>query len=325
MAVPDPTEIAPWYLRNITQALALDETTGTVYLNTNAQIIGNVTIGASVDSHVSELGNVDISGTTLPATVYQGTDPWTVSVDNQSTDLTVADSNYEMNVARGLVAGQSLDFKNGYCPNMTAGGKTIWSQGTLYPWSSWTTSQQLHIISDSASDTGQTIHIDGLDSSYNPVSETVTTNGLTSVTTSHSYLRINHVYIAAGNTNVGTITQRLVSGTGTVIGAMVPGNARNKQGVFTVPNGYTAYILYGDVTSYKNGQGQVDGQVDMMVRMSQSTPFMNSFTGIASNGQFRNDFNVPLAVPQHADIDVRFNSSGTCTVACNWEMILIAN
>jgi hypothetical protein len=232
-----------------------------------------------------------------------------------------------MNVARGLVTGQYSEFKNGYCASMAAAGgqKTIWSQAIAYPWSSWTTAQRLYIISDSASDTGQTIYIDGLDGSYNKISETVTTNGLTAVATTQNFLRINHVYITAGNTNVGNITQRLTSGIGTVIGGMLPGLARNKQAVFTVPAGYTAYILYGDVTSYKNGSGQVDGQVDMMVRMSQTTPFINVFAGIASNGQFRNDFVVPLVAPQRADINVMFNPSGTCTVACNWQMIMVPN
>lgn len=34
MAVPDPTEVSPWYLRNINQALALDESTGNVFIRT---------------------------------------------------------------------------------------------------------------------------------------------------------------------------------------------------------------------------------------------------------------------------------------------------
>ena len=48
MAEPNPSEVAPWYLRNITQALALDETSGNVYVRTgftgNIVIEGNVTI-----------------------------------------------------------------------------------------------------------------------------------------------------------------------------------------------------------------------------------------------------------------------------------------
>jgi hypothetical protein len=66
MAEPNPSEVSPWYLRNITQALALDETSGNVYVRTDANIsIGNanVTVG---NVGVTSLGNVDISGNTLP-------------------------------------------------------------------------------------------------------------------------------------------------------------------------------------------------------------------------------------------------------------------
>lgn len=83
MAVPTPSEVAPWYLRNITQALELDEATGNVFVRTNAAIIGNVSIG---NVAIGALGNIDISGNTLPVTidsgnvtVFQGTDPWIIS------------------------------------------------------------------------------------------------------------------------------------------------------------------------------------------------------------------------------------------------------
>ena len=69
MAFPEPTEVAPWYLRNINQALELDEATGNVFVRTNAAVIGNVSIG---NVAIGALGNVDISGNTLPVTVTSG-------------------------------------------------------------------------------------------------------------------------------------------------------------------------------------------------------------------------------------------------------------
>lgn len=50
MATPDPTEVAPWYLRNINQALQLDETTGNVFVRTGTgpfllQVIAEVVNG----------------------------------------------------------------------------------------------------------------------------------------------------------------------------------------------------------------------------------------------------------------------------------------
>lgn len=66
MAVPEPTEVAPWYLRNITQALELNEATGQVFVRTNAALIGNVTVG---NVAIGTLGNVDLSNTYLPVSV----------------------------------------------------------------------------------------------------------------------------------------------------------------------------------------------------------------------------------------------------------------
>jgi ATP-dependent protease HslVU (ClpYQ) peptidase subunit len=83
MAVPEPTEVAPWYLRNITQALELNSATGQVFVRTNAAIVGNVTVG---NVAIGSLGNVDITGNSLPVTVesgnvtvFQGDDPWNIA------------------------------------------------------------------------------------------------------------------------------------------------------------------------------------------------------------------------------------------------------
>ena len=103
MAEPDPVEVAPWYLRNITQALELNEATGQVFVRTNAELTGNISVG---DVSINSLGNVDISGNTMPVSgnitidavtgnvnVTQGTDPWVVSgninVDNFPATQTV--------------------------------------------------------------------------------------------------------------------------------------------------------------------------------------------------------------------------------------------
>ena len=50
-SVPDPAHVKPWYLRNITEALALEESSGNVYVRTG--FTGNIIIS----------GNVNIPGT----------------------------------------------------------------------------------------------------------------------------------------------------------------------------------------------------------------------------------------------------------------------
>jgi|694.fasta_scaffold60914_7 hypothetical protein len=91
MAYPEPVEVSPWYLRNITQALELDSVTGQVHVRSSI-VGGNVTIAGNVivsNVTVDGIGNIDVSGNTMPVsgninidagnvTVLQGTDPWIV-------------------------------------------------------------------------------------------------------------------------------------------------------------------------------------------------------------------------------------------------------
>ena len=365
MAEPTPANVSPWYLRNINQALALDETSGNVYVRTgfegNIIISGNVNIPGNVDAHISEIGTsgnltvpympiagnitidpgqtIEVTQGTDPwtvdgtVTVNQGTNPWVISgnvnIDNQATDVTIADSNYEMNIARGLVDSQYNEMKNGYAPSMSTGLATVWGLNTTYPWSAWGVGgSRLFVASSNAGDVGQTITIEGLDTSFAKISETVTLNGTTAVQTTATFFRINRMYTVTGNAPAGNVSARVTSSSGTQVGYILAGFGRAKGGFFTVPAGYTAYILYGDCSSYKNGSGNVSGQVDMFTRTNAggTRPFLNQFTAVVANGQYRNEFIVPLAIPEKTDIDVQFNPEGNATtVSVNWEMILIPN
>ena len=121
MAYPEPTEVAPWYLRNITQALELNEATGQVFVRTgfegNIIISGNVTIPGNVDAHISEIGT---SGTL--------TVPWMpVSIDGNS-NVTIAGGNVNAAVTgtvavsgiTGNIAGITGNVNIGTMPNVNA-------------------------------------------------------------------------------------------------------------------------------------------------------------------------------------------------------------
>lgn len=99
MATPDPSNVAPWYLRNINQALELNETTGQVFVRTgfegNIIISGNVNIPGNIDAHISEIGT---SGNL--------TVPWMpVSIDGNS-NVTISGGNVNAAVT-GTVAVSS--------------------------------------------------------------------------------------------------------------------------------------------------------------------------------------------------------------------------
>ena len=106
MAYPEPTEVAPWYLRNINQALELDSTTGNVFVRTglasggNIVITGNVTIPGEIDTHITAIGslgnittpympiggNVIVSSGNITAVVSG-----TVAVSSINSNVTVVD------------------------------------------------------------------------------------------------------------------------------------------------------------------------------------------------------------------------------------------
>lgn len=121
MAYPEPTEVSPWYLRNITQALALDEASGNVYVRTgftgNIVIEGNVNIPGNIDAHISEVGT---SGNL--------TVPWMpVSIDGNS-NVTIAGGNVNAAVTgtvavssiTGNIAGITGNINIGTMPNVNA-------------------------------------------------------------------------------------------------------------------------------------------------------------------------------------------------------------
>jgi hypothetical protein len=96
---PDPQQVAPWYLRNITQALELNEVTGQVFVRTNA-LVSNVTVGnlsvGNVD--IRTLGNVDISGNTLPVTIVGNLAGITGNIGGITGNVTIVDGGSSITV-----------------------------------------------------------------------------------------------------------------------------------------------------------------------------------------------------------------------------------
>jgi hypothetical protein len=92
MAVPDPSQVAPWYLRNITQALELDEATGNVFVRTNAQVaiadVGNLVIS---NVGINSLGNVNITGNTMPVTIVGNLAGITGNIGGITSNVTIVD------------------------------------------------------------------------------------------------------------------------------------------------------------------------------------------------------------------------------------------
>lgn len=225
-----------------------------------------------------------------------------------------------LNIARGLVKGASVVFLSGKNEDVaTNSNESVWMGGGLYPWSTWDAgAATLYVKSSNAADTNKLILIDGLDSNFNMQSEVVALNGTTAVATTKSYIRLNNVVNVGSSTFAGDVSVHYGTGVGTVVGYADSMSQMSRAAIYTVPNGYTAYTVYGDFAVSASDYAQLDahwrfyGGVFLQIYSTETT------------GAFKADPIVPGAIPAKTDIDNRV-SHGTNNLRCmsNQQLILI--
>lgn len=174
----------------------------------------------------------------------------------RSFELSSRDFYFE--VARGNVSGHTAVQKFGRNNDIdTAAAEDIWAGGGTRAYLS--SAETMDIASASTNDDGspagtgaQSVIIEGLDSSYEEISETVTMNGTTAVTTTNSYLRVHRLYVhdvGSVETNDGDITcDPTTSGSGSRQALVAAGDGQTLIGHYTVPANKTAYMVGGQIS-----------------------------------------------------------------------------
>jgi len=241
---------------------------------------------------------------------------------------------FELQVARGQIRGHSIVHIFGYNPDVdSASEETVWTAGGLYQ--HLDTPSIMKVSSSSASDTSagvgaRSIYIVGINSTGGEVTETVTLNGQTPVNTTHTYSSIQTssvVSIGSATHNEGNIS----IGTGTVTGG-VPANiyghilaTENKSliGHYTIPAGYTGYLISGGMSSgTEGGTAYITGRL----KVKQNDIVYTSSIVTFGNGQVNFDFKYPVAIPEGACIQATAKSTANNeAVSCNFEVVLIKN
>ena len=242
---------------------------------------------------------------------------------------------FELQVARGQIG-----FHNSFCQfgiNTAVGtsAETIWIPGGTYSFPA--AASVLKVSSASATDdkdsTGaHTVLIEGLDGSYNAVSEIITLEGQTEQNTTNSYLRVNKMTVLTAGSG-GTSVGQIYAGTGTVT-AGVPAVIFNVTGVnsnesesafYTVPAGYTAY-LNRFTLSASNTTATANTQFALRVRPYGGVFGYKAYYYMPSNSVFECEAFYPSPVPEKSDIEVLATaSSGTSGASTQLQILLVAN
>jgi hypothetical protein len=240
---------------------------------------------------------------------------------------------FELQVSRGQIQGHSVVTIAGYNSNVDTSWAMITPVGTLsYP----AAALQMTVSSADADDTSagtgaRTVLITGLDANYAVISEAVTMNGQTAVTTTNSYLRINSMLVTTAGTSLanegiiyigsGVVTAGVPATVYNVIAAGF-NNATSSQ--YTIPAGYTGYLTVARI-----GLAQDAGTTLITAR----TRFIGTngipLTGpviVTNNGISTIDFPYPIAIVEKTRIQGEAIGGAVDNEAAGFfEIVLIKN
>lgn len=148
---------------------------------------------------------------------------------------------WEYQVARGKIAGVSLVNLYGFQATLDGVWIPVWENATTYTYPPNGGSTML-LYSSSASDVAVTVLIDGLDSNFIPISETLLlTNGTTGISTGYSYRRINNMRVV-GSVNAVGILRLSTNDKVTTYAQIAIGTGKTQWSLYTVPAGHTFYL-----------------------------------------------------------------------------------
>jgi len=226
-------------------------------------------------------------------------------------------------IAAGNVLHTTSVHKFGAVPAMSQNQTgTIWDvNDTLYPWSAFSSAAVINVERNNVADEGKQITIQGLDANYNLVEDTVTIAGADTLST-QTFIRVFRAFKSAGATNVGDIDLEYGAAGGTTVARINAGKGQTLMAVYTVPAGYTAFLLQGTATC----QDGADATGDMFVRYFGGDAFRtgHSFEVSGDGGQYFYPFAVPIRIPAKSDIDVRASvRSNNARLTAAFDMILV--
>lgn len=235
-------------------------------------------------------------------------------------------------IQKGNVVGHSLVTMAGHNNAVGATLQDIRTAGGIYVFLDAAVTMTLS--SSNANDTAlgsgaRTVQIFGLDNSYNLATETKSLAGQTPIALTNTYLRVHDIQVlTAGTDNQAYNAGNIYVGTG-VVTAGAPavvhqsadiGENRGRAARYTIPAGYTGYMIQHDFSVVGNNQAaecyifsRSFGQAFITRRRFMAVTNNYSFAGYA-------------ALPEKSDIVARaYVSQGSTDMASSFSLILVKN
>lgn len=239
-------------------------------------------------------------------------------------------------ISAGLVEGYSNIHKFGRNPNVGGAPETIWQNGGVYSYLSAVSTVYVSAVddtNDNPTGTGaRTVTVQGLDTNYNVVEETLSVNNTEG---SVEFLRVFRAFVATagsiltnddiikistGAGGTGTLLATIgIIGTGTTFGL-----GQTQLALYTIPAGKTGYL-----TNWQVGGGTYNDSITATLLAREldgaDVPFRTRDIMDVPGGFHTRNYNIPYRFPQKTDIEVRAIASTGSVVSSSFDIILVDN
>lgn len=238
-------------------------------------------------------------------------------------------------IATGKFVGVSKNNKSGRNSDIDTATvpEWIWENGGVYTGFPTGAAETIEVFSSDANDTAagsgaRTVTLFGLDENFDQITETVTLNGATGVTTTNAFSRLHSAFVAtSGNSNqafnVGTITFRHSTTTANVFLTIQPGRNQSNAAVYTIPAGFRGIKLNLSIEVDRSTASTVTGYV-WVREFGKSPRYRRPFTASNSSNFYEEPYG-GLVYPEKTDIGVVVTScsANNTAVQANFDIVLI--
>lgn len=242
---------------------------------------------------------------------------------------------FELQLARGQISYHKSIFKFGFNPDIDNSLETVWAQGGLYSYLS--SASTLYISSSSTADdaagTGaRTATVSGLDANYNEVSVTVELDGQNGVQLgdASNWIRVFRIIVNtagsggqnAGVLYVGTEASPTLGVPTNKYATVAIGDNQTLMALWTVPAGYTAYLLQTDIT-LATTQNNKYCTVNLVAR-EYGGVFAIKDKFVKAESSTHQEYTIPLKFEEKTDLEFRaIGDSAGADIAISAAMDLI--
>jgi len=222
---------------------------------------------------------------------------------------------FGINVDKQLVEDFSGVTKFGYSSSVGGTFQTIWDGNStyIYPSSAGTATVT---STNTASDNGGTVEIQGLDSNYDIATETLIIGGSAGT---KSFIRVFRAIMktaTTGNANVGTLS--VIVSTVTVA-QITPEYGQSLMSVYTIPRNKRGYIVQLDVGTSKD----LENEIRIIAKQITNGNVWNTKEFITTRGGFiQKNYIYPLKFDEKTDIEIVAKSSATSSISAGFELFL---